>query len=97
MISDMLHEIAGNATAMRPLVLLPGLRLERPRDVLKARALSIDDKRKILAAWASDFYTVVSNPAFRHIPGTPQPVTIDEISAALRDLDRNSRADRGGV
>ena len=87
MIPDMLREIAGNATAMGPLVLLPGLRLERPADVLRARALSVDDKRTILAAWASDFYAVDSSPAFRHIPGTPEPVTIDEISAALRNLD----------
>lgn len=87
MIPDLLREIAGNATAMGPLVLFPGLRLECPADVLRARALSVDDKRTILAAWASDFYAVDSSPAFRHIPGTPEPVTIDEISAALRNLD----------
>ena len=87
MIPDMLREIADNATATGPLVLLSGLRLERPGDVLRARALSVDDKRTILAAWASDFYSVDSSPAFRHIPGTPEPVTIDEISAALGDLD----------
>lgn len=87
MIPDLLREIAGNATAMGPLVLLPDLRLERPADVLGARALSVDDKRTILAASASDFHAVDSNPSFRHIPGAPEPVPIDEISAALRDLD----------
>lgn len=55
----MLREIAGNATAMGPLVLLPGLRLERPADVLRARALSVDDKWTILAAWASDFHASI--------------------------------------
>ncbi|SOC90440.1 hypothetical protein SAMN05216358_0505 [Rhizobium sp. AN5] len=90
MIPDMLREIAGNATAIGPLALLPGLRLERPGDVLRARALSIDDKRTILAAWASDFHGADSNPSFLHIPGTPEPLTTDEISAALRDLDCTS-------
>lgn len=54
MIPDMFYEIAGNVTAMGPLVLLPDLQLEGPADVLRARAFSVDDKRTILAAWASD-------------------------------------------
>jgi hypothetical protein len=88
MIPDILQQAASNAMAMGPLVLLQGLRLERPADVLNARALSVDDKRAILAAWASDFYAVDSKPALRMLPGTPEPVLIDEVQAALRELDR---------
>jgi len=55
---------------------------------LKATGLTADDKRTILAAWASYFYAVDSTPAFRRIPGTPQPVSIDAVRASIRELDR---------
>jgi hypothetical protein len=48
----------------------------------------LDDKRTILAAWASDFYALDSKPALRQLPGTPEPVSIDEVQSALRELDR---------
>jgi len=85
---EILQQAASNAMAMGPMVLLHGMQIERPLDVVKATALSADDKRTILAAWASDFYAVDSKPAFRHMPGTPYPVSIDEVQAALRELDR---------
>ncbi|NTI26555.1 hypothetical protein G6M87_32665 (plasmid) [Rhizobium rhizogenes] len=85
---EILQQAASSAAAMGPTILLQGMQIERPLDVVKATALSADDKRTILAAWASDFYAVDSKPAFRHIPGTPEPVSIDEVQAALRELDR---------
>ena len=57
-------------------------------DVVRATSLSVDDNRTILAAWASDFYVVDSKPAFRQVPGTPEPVLIDEAQVALEELDR---------
>jgi len=88
MIHDLLQQAASNAAAVGPLVLLQGLQMERPNDVVQARALSVDDKRAILAAWASDLYAVDSRPALRLLPGTPEPVSIDEVQVALRELDR---------
>ncbi|MFJ6322198.1 MULTISPECIES: hypothetical protein [unclassified Rhizobium] len=85
---DVLHQAASNAAAIRPTVLLQGMKLRRPFDVARAPALSIDDKRAILAAWASDLYAVDSKPALRQMPGTPEPILIDEVEAALRELDR---------
>ncbi|MND25866.1 hypothetical protein D3C80_163020 [compost metagenome] len=85
---NMLQQVASNAMVMGPAILLQGIQLQRPIDVVKVAALPTDDKRTILAAWASDFCAVDSNPAFRHIPGTPAPVSIDEIQSALRELDR---------
>lgn len=87
MMHDMLQQAAGNAMAMGPTVLLQGRQLQRPIDVVRASALSVDDKRAILAAWASDFYTVDSKPALRQLPGT-EPVSIDEVQSALKELDR---------
>ncbi|NGO65965.1 hypothetical protein G6N76_20065 [Rhizobium daejeonense] len=85
---EMLLRAASSAAAMGPTVLVQGMQVERPIDVVRATALSADDKRTILASWASDFYAVDSKPAFRHMPGTPEPVSIDEVQAALKELDR---------
>ena len=85
---NMLHQAASNAMAMGPAVLVQGMQLQRPMDVVKAPALSVDDKHAILAAWASDFYAVDSKPAKRRLPGTPEPVSIDEVQSALKELDR---------
>ncbi|WP_049731555.1 hypothetical protein [Rhizobium ecuadorense] len=85
---DILQQVATNAMATGPATLLQGMQLRRPIDVVKTAALSADDKRTILAGWASDFYAVDSKPTFRHIPGTPEPVPIDEIHSALAELDR---------
>ncbi|MCW0001111.1 hypothetical protein OE766_23055 [Pararhizobium sp. YC-54] len=88
MMHDMLQQAANNAMAMGPTVLVQGMQLQRPIDVARAPALSVDDKRAILAAWASDFYAVDSKPALRQLPGTPEPVSIDEVQSALTELDR---------
>jgi hypothetical protein len=88
MMHTMLQQAAHNAMVIGPAVLLQGMQLRRPSDVVRAPALSIDDKRAILAAWASDFYAVDSKPALRQVPGTPEPVSIDEVQSALNELDR---------
>ena len=94
---NMLQQAANNAMAMGPRVLLQGMELQRPIDVVKAPSLSVDDKRAILAVWASDFYTVESKPALRQLPGTPEPVFIDEVQAALKELDRRLVCDGSRV
>ncbi|MBY5496756.1 hypothetical protein ACU8NH_27465 (plasmid) [Rhizobium leguminosarum] len=88
MTHDMLQQAARNAMAMGPAVLLQGMQLRRPIDVVRAPALSVDDKRTILAAWASDFYAIDSMPALRQVPGMPEPISIDEVQSALKELDR---------
>ncbi|WP_209018637.1 hypothetical protein [Endobacterium cereale] len=83
-----LQQVVVTAVAMGPTVLMRGMQLRRPIDVVKAPSLSIDDKRTILAAWASDFYVVESKSALRQLPGTPEAVQINEIQSALIELDR---------
>jgi hypothetical protein len=82
-----LQQVVNSAVAMGPTVLMRGMQVRRPIDVLKAPSLSTDDKRAILAAWVSDFYAVDSKPALRQLPGTPEPVPIDEVQSALIGLD----------
>jgi hypothetical protein len=61
---------------------------QRPGDVVRASGLSVDDKRAILASWASDRYAVESRPALRFIPELGVAISVDDVQAALKDLDR---------
>ncbi|MBB3452715.1 hypothetical protein FHT86_000971 [Rhizobium sp. BK313] len=67
-------------------LLHPGSHFGHPRDVLAAD-ISDDEKRAILASWASDIFAIESIPALRLYPGTDKAVSYDEIIEALRSLD----------
>ena len=54
-------------------ILHPGSVYDHPRDVVEDPALSIGEKRAILASWASDAASVASNPALRELPGSDRP------------------------
>lgn len=69
-----------------------------PRDVLIDAKLSADEKRMILSSWASDMYVVESYPALREVPGIPHRLRLDDILAALKQLDEeNEPPPRGGL
>lgn len=68
-------------------LLHPTTHFEHPNDVLAATHLSEQEKRAILASWASDQYAVESIPALRHYPGSSNAVTLSDVMAALRSLD----------
>jgi hypothetical protein len=59
----------------------------RPRDVVDHPAIMPEVKRMILASWASDRFAVESQPALRRPPELPHPVPVDEVLAALRQLE----------
>jgi hypothetical protein len=61
--------------------------LADPDQVLRAPALSLSEKRAILASWASDAYAVESKPWLRQIPGRTEPIALAKILEALRRLD----------
>ena len=75
-------------------LLHPAQAFEHPRNVLADPDLTVNEKRAILASWASDACAVEAAPALRCAPGGRQPVSVDEILEALRDLDRQARAAR---
>lgn len=68
-------------------LLHPTSHFEHPKDVLRAAHLSQQEKRAILASWASDQYAVEAIPALRHYPGTTGAVTLADVMAALKSLD----------
>jgi hypothetical protein len=59
-----------------------------PREVLAAADLSREEKRVILASWASDARAIESAPALRQCPGLlGRHVPLDDVLEALRALD----------
>lgn len=71
---------------------------DSPDDVLNDARLSTDEKRVILSSWASDMYVVESHPALREVPGIPNRLCLDDILAALKQLDDdNDPPPRGGL
>ena len=71
---------------------------DAPESVLNDAALSTDEKRVILSSWASDLYVVESKPALRKIPGIPHELHLDDILAALKQLDgETDPPPRGGL
>jgi hypothetical protein len=62
-------------------------RFAHPGDVVNDPGLLSEQKRAILAAWASDACAVESRPAWRRLPGSDHAVPVDDVLDALRALD----------
>ena len=77
-------------------LLHPGTVFDHPKVVLADPALSVAEKRAILASWASDASAIASCPALRAPEGLKAPVKIDEILEALCELDGGPRNPPGG-
>jgi hypothetical protein len=76
----------------------PASHYNSPDDVLGDFKLSTEEKRVILSSWASDMYTVESQPALREVPGLPHRLRLDSILAALKQLDdEDDPPPRGGL
>ena len=69
-------------------LLHPARAFSHPRDVVHDPDLTLNEKRAILASWASDACAVEAAPALRHAPGSARPVSVDAILEALRELDK---------
>ena len=77
-------------------LLHPGTVFNHPRDVVAHSALTLAEKRAILASWASDASAIASCPALRAPEGLKAPVSIDAILEALCELDGGPRHPPGG-
>src|SRR4029453_8866326 len=71
------------------ILLHPSQLFEHPSDVLDDPDLSLNEKRAILASWASDACAVESAPALRNNP-SGQVLSFDDIMDALRALDKQA-------
>jgi len=70
-------------------LLHPSQVYEHPLDVLNDPDLSLNEKRAVLASWASDACAIEAAPALRKGPNG-RIVAFDEIMDALRALDRQA-------
>ncbi|MDP9734948.1 UNVERIFIED_ORG: hypothetical protein QE446_005090 [Rhizobium sp. SORGH_AS260] len=70
-------------------LLHPAKHFDHPRDVLAADGIGDEEKRAILASWASDIFAIKSIPGFRLYPGTDNAVSYDDIIEALKALDKD--------
>jgi hypothetical protein len=84
--SESIFETQGLGAALERW-LRPAVGFERPRDVLKDPFLDLDEKREVLASWASDASSVRDEPHLRWLLGTAEPVPLAEVREALAKLD----------
>jgi hypothetical protein len=71
-------------------LLHPAQAFEHPSDVVNDHDLTLNEKRAILASWASDACALEAAPLLRLAPGLKQPVGFDDVMEALRALDRRA-------
>jgi hypothetical protein len=69
-------------------LLHPAQAFEHPRHVVADPDLTLNEKRAILASWASDACAIEAAPALRQAPGNSTPVRFDDVIEALRMLDK---------
>ena len=70
----------------------PARAFAHPRDVLEDPDLTVNEKRAVLASWASDACAVEAAPALRLAPGTNQAISVDDILETLRELDKTQQS-----
>jgi hypothetical protein len=72
-------------------LLHPARAFGHPSEVVKDPDLTLNEKRAILAAWASDACAIEAMPELRSRPGGTL-VRFDDIMEALRTLDREAKS-----
>jgi hypothetical protein len=73
-------------------LLHPARAFEHPSHVVNDPDLTLNEKRAILASWASDACAIEAAPALRQAPGIARPIQFDDVIDALRALDRQTNA-----
>jgi hypothetical protein len=71
-------------------LLHPAQAFGHPSEVVSDPDLTLNEKRAILASWASDACAVEAAPSLRRAPGGKKPVSFDDVMEALRALDKEA-------
>jgi hypothetical protein len=71
-------------------LLHPAQAFEHPSHVVNDPDLTLNEKRAILASWASDACAPQAASHLRCVPGGKQPVRFDDVIDALRTLDKQA-------
>jgi hypothetical protein len=75
-------------------LLHPAQAFEHPSQVVNDPDLTLNEKRAILASWASDACAIEAAPGLRRAPGSKSPVRFDDVMEALLTLDKEARQQR---
>jgi hypothetical protein len=75
-------------------LLHPSQAFGHPSEVVSHPDLTLNEKRAILASWASDACAMQAVPTLRRLPGGRHAVHFDEVMDALRALDEEARRSR---
>jgi hypothetical protein len=70
-------------------LLHPARAFSHPMEVVQDSDLTLNEKRAILASWASDACAIESAPSLRKAP-KGEPVSFDDVMDALRALDKQA-------
>ena len=73
-------------------LLHPAQAFDHPSEVVNDPDLTLNEKRAILASWASDACAIEAAPGLRQ--GPKAPVRFDDIMDALRSLDRGANGSK---
>jgi hypothetical protein len=73
-------------------LLHPAQAFDHPSEVVNDPDLTLNEKRAILASWASDACAIEAAPELRI--GPKSPVRFDDIMEALRTLDKQANTGR---
>src|SRR2546430_988332 len=71
-------------------LLHPARAFQHPQHVVDDPDLTLNEKRGILASWASDACAIEAFPDLRQAPGSARPVRFDDVMDALRALDQQA-------
>jgi hypothetical protein len=71
-------------------LLHPAQAFSHPKEVVEDPDLTLNEKRAILASWASDACAIESAPSLRTAPKGARPVSFDDVMDALRALDNQA-------
>jgi hypothetical protein len=71
-------------------LLHPAQAFAHPLEVIRDPDLTLNEKRAILASWASDACAVEAAPTLRCAPASGRLIQFDDIIAALQMLDREA-------
>jgi hypothetical protein len=74
-------------------LLHPAQAFESPAAVVNDADLTVNEKRAILASWASDVCAIEAAPELRAAP-SGRTVRFDDIMDALRTLDKQNNGDK---
>jgi hypothetical protein len=74
-------------------LLHPANAFDHPSEVVEDPDLTLNEKRAILASWASDACAIEAAPELRARP-RGRPVRFEEIMEALRTLDKQANDDK---